>query len=143
MDEDKERIKHYNVKRNIANVITAHSMDKISYIHLRKRPMTYGFSVCTDNSHHNLLVSVEILIHSANPQSRPVVIIVFTHIFRSSVRPYVPTFQGLAKQNECQMKTMFITGETRGLAEWIIDDTCLVFITTIMTSHNINAYFVL
>ena len=24
------------------------------------------------------------------------------------------------------MKTMFVTGESVGLAEWIIDDTCLV-----------------
>ena len=27
-----------------------------------------------------------------------------------------------------QQKTMFATGVTVGLAEWIIDDTCLVFI---------------
>ena len=42
-----------------------------------------------------------------------------------SVRTYVPTFQNLAKQNKFQAKTMFTTGETVGLAEWIIDDTCL------------------
>ena len=61
------------------------------------------------------------MIHSANPQSRPVGIIVFAYV----VRPSVPTFQNLAKQNK--VKTMFATGKTVGLAEWIIDDTCLVF----------------
>ena len=40
--------------------------------------------------------------------------------------PSVPTFQNLAKQNKFQAKTMFTTGEIVGLAEWIIDDTCLV-----------------
>ena len=38
-----------------------------------------------------------------------------------SVRPY---FSNLAKAK--QQKTMIATGETVGLAEWIIDDTCLV-----------------
>ena len=37
----------------------------------------------------------------------------------------VPTFQNLAKQDKA--KTMFATGETVDLAEWIIDDTRLVF----------------
>ena len=48
------------------------------------------------------------LIHLSDPQ-----IIVFAHV----VRP----FQNLAKPNRA--KTMFATGETVGLAEWIIDDT--------------------
>ena len=38
-----------------------------------------------------------------------------------SFRQSVPTFQNLVKQNK--VKTMFATGETVGLAEWIIDDT--------------------
>ena len=39
--------------------------------------------------------------------------------------PSVPTFQNVAKQNKAN--TMFVTGETVGLAEWIIvDETCLV-----------------
>ena len=46
-----------------------------------------------------------------------------------SVCPSIPTFQNLAKQNKA--KTMFATGETVGLAEWIIDDTCLVYFTFI------------
>ena len=48
----------------------------------------------------------------------------FSHMF-----PYtcvsVLTFQNLAKQNKFQAKTMFTTGKTVGLAEWIIDNTCL------------------
>ena len=58
------------------------------------------------------------------PQSWPVLIIVFAQV----VRPSVPTFQNLAKQNKIQAKTMFTTGETVGLAEWIIDNTCLVYL---------------
>ena len=54
------------------------------------------------------------MIHEADPQSRPVVIIVFAHV--------CPHF---SKQNKFQAKTMFATGETVGLAEWIIDDTYL------------------
>ena len=34
-----------------------------------------------------------VLIHSANPKSRPIVIIVFAHVVRPSVRTSVPTFQ--------------------------------------------------
>ena len=45
---------------------------------------------------------------------------------RASVRTSVPTFQNLSKQNKFQVKTMFISGETVGLAGWIIDDSCLV-----------------
>ena len=55
--------------------------------------------------------------------TRPVLIIVFIHV----VRPFVPTFENLANQNNFQVKTMFTTGETVGLAEWIIDDTCHFF----------------
>ena len=43
-------------------------------------------------------------------------------------RPLVIIFQNLAKQNKFQANTMFTTGETLGLAEWIIDDTCLVIV---------------
>ena len=46
------------------------------------------------------------------------------HCFHTC-RPFVlPHF---SKQNKFQMRTMFATGETVGLAEWIIDDTCFVF----------------
>ena len=65
-------------------------------------------------------VSLSFLIYLADPQLRKVVIIVFTCVVRTSVT----TFQNLAKQNKFQAKTMFTTGETVGLAEWIIDDTC-------------------
>ena len=56
-----------------------------------------------------------ILIHSANPKSRPVGIIVFAHDVRMS-----PLFKSRKTK---QQKTMFATGVTMGLAKWIIDDT--------------------
>ena len=52
--------------------------------------------------------------------------------YRPSVRASVPTFQ--IKQNRTK-KTMFAIGETVGLAEWIIDDTCLVVIYFWMNSR--------
>ena len=54
-----------------------------------------------------------LLIREADPQS---------HVIRSYVRPH------FSKPNKCQAKTMFATGETVGLVEWIIDDTSLVLI---------------
>ena len=59
----------------------------------------------------------QILIHTADPQARPVGIIVFAHIFSFCwyVHPS-PLFKIKRKQ-------MF---DTVGLAKWIIDDTCLV-----------------
>ena len=46
-----------------------------------------------------------ILIHEADPQSRPVVIIVFAHVVLSSVRPSVPTFQNKTnfKRKQCSL----------------------------------------
>ena len=77
-----------------------------------------------------MFYSISILIHSAASKSRPVAIIVFTHVVRPSVcpsvRPSVPTFQNVEKLNKFQVKTMFTTGEIVGMVEWIIDDTCLV-----------------
>ena len=53
--------------------------------------------------------------------------------------PSVPTFQNLAKRNKA--KTMFATGETVGLAEWIIDDICLVFLfSTSLTNKQIGSW---
>ena len=65
-----------------------------------------------------------ILIHSAYPQSRPIVIIVFAHV----VRPYsyVHTFQNLAKQKQISSENNAHYWRVVGPAEWIIDDTCLV-----------------
>ena len=66
-----------------------------------------------------------------DPRGRPIVTAGRDHCFctcrphirpsyRTSVRPH------FSKQNKLQAKTMFATGQTVGLAEWIIDDTCLV-----------------
>ena len=60
------------------------------------------------------------LIHSADPQTRPVVIIIFAQIS-------VCTFQNIAKQTKRRVKIMNTTGGTVGLAEGIIDDTCFVW----------------
>ena len=46
-------------------------------------------------------------------------IIVFARIVRQS-----PIFKSRKTK---QQKTMFVTGVTMGLAEWIIDDTCLEY----------------
>ena len=54
-----------------------------------------------------------ILIYTADPQSRPVVIII-SHVFH--------TFQQLAKQSKFQVKIVIATDGNVG----IIDDTCLV-----------------
>ena len=50
--------------------------------------------------------------HSADPQSRQVMITVFTHV----VLKYVPTFQNLAKQTKFQVKIVIATGGTVGPA---------------------------
>ena len=60
---------------------------------------------------------VSFLIHSANP----VVITIFTNVVRPSL-----TFQIRAKQNHFHVRTVIATGRTLALAEWIMDDTCLI-----------------
>ena len=45
---------------------------------------------------YHLMFEKKELIHSADPQSPPVVIIIFAHVVRPSVRPH---FSNLAKQN--------------------------------------------
>ena len=50
-------------------------------------------------------------------------IIVSTHVVRPSVRPH---FSKSSKTSKFQVKTIITTGETVGLAEWIIDVTCLI-----------------
>ena len=44
-----------------------------------------------------------------------------------SVRPYVSTFQNLAKQNKSRVKIMIAAGETVGLAKGIIDETQVLY----------------
>ena len=57
---------------------------------------------------------------SFDPRSRPAVITIFAGVVFPSVRPSVPTFQNLAKQNNFQVRIVIATGRTVGLAEWII-----------------------
>ena len=63
------------------------------------------------------------LIHLTDPQSRPVVITIFTP--RLSIHPSVSTFQNRSKQNNFQVRVMIATGGIADLAEWIIDDISL------------------
>ena len=67
------------------------------------------------------------MVANIDPGGRPTVTAGGDHCFctcRPFVRPSIhPHF---SKQNKFQAKTMFATGETVGLAEWIIDDSCLV-----------------
>ena len=48
--------------------------------------------------------------------------------------PFVSTFQNLAKQNNFQVTIVGVTIGIVGLAGWIIDDTCLVFVANSATS---------
>ena len=68
-------------------------------------------------------------VHKTELQSRSVVIIVL-HML--SVRTH---FSKSNKTNKFPAKTMFTTGETVDLAEWIIDDTCLVFQITFLKAY--------
>ena len=71
------------------------------------------------------MVSSPLFIHGIDPHGQPKVTAGRDHCFRTccpSVRPS-PLFKSRKTK---QQKTMFATGVTVGLAEWIIDDTCLV-----------------
>ena len=62
------------------------------------------------------MLEQNILIHSADPQSRPVVIIVFIHVVRTCVRPH---FSKSTKTNQISL----LLARLCGLAESTIDDT--------------------
>ena len=66
-------------------------------------------------------ISTWILIHSANPKSRKSL---FSHMLsvRTSLRPS-PLFKSIKTKHK---KTLFATGVTMHLVEWIIDDTYLI-----------------
>ena len=58
----------------------------------------------------------------ADPQSRPVVITIFTHVLCPS-----PLFQiSPNEQISSESSDEIVTGVAMGLAKWIIDDTCPV-----------------
>ena len=59
-----------------------------------------------------------LLIHSANPKSLPVGIIVLAHVVRTS-----PLFKSRKTKQQCRYWRDYGSGR---VAEWIIDDTCLV-----------------
>ena len=65
-----------------------------------------------------------------DPLGRPTVTAGSNHCFRTRC-PSVPTFQNLAKRNKFHAKTMFTTGDTVGLVEWIIAFSCYSTYTVI------------
>ena len=72
------------------------------------------------NSFKHNVTDLAVLIHSPDPHHGRQGSL---FLQMSSICPSIPAFQNLAKQNKA--KAMFATGETVGLAKWIIDDTCL------------------
>ena len=72
-----------------------------------------------------------------DPLGRPTVTVGRDHCF-CTCHPSVPTIHNLAKQNTA--KTMFATGQTVGLAEWIIDDTCLVKLVILISPGLSSCY---
>ena len=101
-------------------------MEKIYQKTLQVEIKTLNLAIPVSFTSCGCLKHAQFLIHSANPQSRPVVIIVFAHVVSPYVRP--TTFQNIAKQNKFQAKTMFTTGENVGLAEWIIEARNILFL---------------
>ena len=67
-----------------------------------------------------------------DPRGRPTVTADSDHCFCTCSPSVCPHF---SKQNKVQVKTMIATGETLGLAKWIIDDTCLVIFSWLKILH--------
>ena len=68
------------------------------------------------------------------PQSRPVVITIFTQSVRQSVRPSVRPSQNF------KIKRQSLPARDCGLAEWIIDDSCLVQVHNFVSDTEIIRY---
>ena len=64
--------------------------------------------------------------YDIDPLGQPKVTASRDHCFRTCC-PYVRPSLLFKSRKTKQQKTMFTTGLTMGLAEWIIDDTCLVW----------------
>ena len=75
-----------------------------------------------------LLIFVEFLKRNGDidPLGQLKVTAVFAHVVRSYVRPHS------SKQNKFQAKTMFTTGKTVGLVEWIMMPPVLVFFSFVV-----------
>ena len=75
-----------------------------------------------------MLITYPVTFKSFDPLGQPTVMAGRDHCFctcRPFVRPSVRSH--FSKQNKFQAKTMVSTGETVGLAEWIIDDSCFYY----------------
>ena len=108
---------------------------KLSFFSLKKKQLllTYFPKIsCTDwlcsVLYHHVLYFIKVCGRKLptavfDPRGRPTFTAIRDHCFCTCgpfVRPHY------SKENKFQAKHMFATGETVGLAEWIIDDTCLV-----------------
>ena len=74
-------------------------------------------------------VTLSSYVQDIDPRGRPTVTAGSDHYFRTCclyIRPSVPTFQNLAKQN-VQARIVIATGGTVDLAGWIIDDKHVLF----------------
>ena len=98
---------------------------RLPYIYLTMYPSflscTSSNNICVTVAFSFLFLFICLLIQSADPQSRPVVIIYFRTYCPN--RTSLPTFQTFTKQNNFQVRIVFATVETVGRANWIIDDT--------------------
>ena len=74
---------------------------------------------------------------SIDPLGRPVITAVSDNCFRTC---YASSLFKIKqnKKNKFQEKTIFTTGETVVLPEWIIDDTCLVIIKLLLASDGFS-----
>ena len=72
----------------------------------------------TKGSTYTFTTFLMLLIHSADPQSDPVMITIITRVVRLSIRIFK------IKLNKANLHCL----SNCGLAEWIIDDSCLVFL---------------
>ena len=77
---------------------------------------------------------MQLFLRTIDPLGQTTVMADSDHCFRRCCPSLHPPFQNLAKQNKFQTKIMFTTDETACLAEWIIDDTCLVYTYVLITS---------
>ena len=68
--------------------------------------------------------TIHVLIHTANPQPRSVVIIIFTRFICPNIHPH---FSKYRKTKQTRVKIIIATGGTEGLAKGIIDETRVLY----------------
>ena len=76
------------------------------HIYTYTTSMYYVFcDKCQKNQYTQKTQYIELLIHEADPQSRPIMITIFTHVISTHICPYGrPSFQNFSNQNKFQVK---------------------------------------